>query len=124
MKTHLTPQEWGLLIGQEVMTPDGKAIVDTVSSIYMAAEFGAMGPDFVELYEFGDGFNCKPILRRMESMTEGEAKELDVVYEYMGGYLPRPPEAIRMISAGFDILGWIDQGLAVDRDTLGKEVEK
>ena len=126
MKTHLTPQQWGLLIGQEVIGPMGIGTLISVSDTMIGVKTDADNAPITWGLNFNEDSNCKPILRRMESMTDEEAKALDVVYEcdmihYMGGCLPRLPETIRIISAGFDLLGWIDQGLAVDRDTLRNE---
>ena len=117
MKKQLTPQEWGMLIGQEAITTrrthseKGKSMItiDNDQPIHFSA------------------LECKPIRRRMESMTEEQVHEVGIIsaewlYNHpLGAGTPSPAEVIRIISCGFDVFGWIDQELAVDRDTLGKD---
>lgn len=87
-----------------------------------------------------------PILRRLESMTEEERNELYNEYfgpspagHYVSFRKSKPqyrgrityddflvielhrlhPRAMRyLLSIGIDLFGWIDQGLAINRDTL------
>lgn len=93
-----------------------------------------------------DGFRgqFKPILRRLESLTEAEARELyevqndgwywsdegSAVEHFFGGFDLDEGELLcgskvwlKLLSWGFDLFGLIDSGVAIDAATLEKTVE-
>lgn len=83
----LTPQIVALYMGQKFKTPDGIGVLCGISQDgIVKVEFGAFGPDFEVSHTLPF---VKPILRRTESLTEIEAREL---YEIRLGQVfePRP----------------------------------
>lgn len=84
----------------------------------------------------------KPILRRLDSITEEEARELyklrypleswegesalnDWWLEFYEFYIPErlnclgcPSAWLYLLSIGIDLFGWIDAGLAIDKATI------
>lgn len=69
----------------------------------------------------------KPILRRFESMTESESKKYkslcwEQTYEYSSSDFNETIESVLwLVKNNFDVMGWIDAGLAVDAATLKGE---
>jgi len=138
----MTPQVLALYIGHRCQTSGGEGIIYSVNNDgIVQVEFGAMGPDFLLSHHIG---HVKPILRRLESLTEGEARELygvlhpsgwqwqikeefrtSVIEDYwhlsdsgvqslMMRHTGHPPIWLKLLSLGFDLFGLIDAGLAID----------
>lgn len=133
----LTAQTAALYLGQKFQTPDGVgALVGVYSDGIVKIEFGAFGPDFVVSHTLPF---VKPILRRIESLTEAEARELyevqnegwywveegSAVEHFFGGFDLDEGELLcgskvwlKLLSWGFDLLGLIDAGVAIDAATI------
>jgi len=136
MKTKLTAQDWGLMIGQQVICEDIMFVLDSVHCQYGDLELGD-GSD-----NRFDAVFCKPILRELDQMTDGEKKEygkkflanytdlLCISYDddglmqedclfddsYPGNFPIREPEKFDWLTQkGFDVRGWVDAGLAVKK---------
>ncbi len=132
-----------LYLGCDCQTPDGIGkLIGRVATSFDIATIrfddwkklkpisGANRKDFGKSnnYEIAD---IKPILRRLDSMTEDEEKAL---YKAAGNpeyawqkrrikqCLPGRPEGWRhLLSKGFDLFGLIEEGLAIDAATLNHE---
>ena len=137
----LTVRDWGKLIGKKVVKcfgTDNQEIftllaVGYLDSYYLQHGDVDIGYPSNEIPDF-----CKPILRRIEDMTEEEKGEFEKEFINgklltIGNFSYEEGNPITMIKhfyhfeiahydwldeRGFDIRGWIDQGLAID----GKEV--
>ncbi len=142
-----TPQICALYLGQKCRTPDGIGVLCGISQDgIVKVEFGAFGPDFEVSHTTPF---VKPILRRLESLTESEARELykacfgkdedevdddDFLFfwnaparyeiyrkERVFGY---PNGWLKLFSWGFDLFGLIDSGAAIDAATLEKTLDQ
>lgn len=119
MKT-LTAKEFALYLGCEFKYANN-------DNIYKMA--GVQSQSVInELGHFHDCDEVKPILRKLESMTEEEKKKHhDYAKVKSNGMKFRfaNESAFRMtwlLSKHFDLFGWIESGLAIDRETLTKEI--
>jgi len=147
MENKLTPQIAALYLGQKCQSPEGEGIILGVDNVgNVEVEFGIMGPDFSQIYEVGE---ILPILRRLDSLTENEARELyQVCYpsdteldaeSFLGDWwnkydewyvktkyfiFGKPAAWLKLLSWGFDLFGLIDSGLAIDAATLKTETVK
>ena len=144
MENKLTPQIAALYLGQKCQSPEGEGIILGVDNVgNVEVEFGIMGPDFSQIYEVGE---ILPILRRLDSLTENEARELyKVCYpsdteldaeSFLGDWwnkydewyvktkyfiFGKPAAWLKLLSWGFDLFGLIDSGLAIDAETIKAE---
>ena len=86
--------------------------------------FNNIAPDY-----YFDEPECgfMPILRRLSSMTEEEAKDLtdhgieqlhDAIHLKTHTLSFTPEDLLYLLSEGFDIFGLIDANLAIDKDTI------
>lgn len=144
----ITPQIVSLYLGQKCRTPDGIGVLCGISQDgIVKVEFGAFGPDFKVSHTLPF---VKPILRRTESLTEMEARELyeirhgKATHKWDDEYRARwefwkaddewvlseqmlctgvPAVWLKLLSWGFDLFGLIDSGAAIDAETMGKNDE-
>lgn len=142
----LTAQIVALYLGQKCRTPDGIGVLCGISQDgIVKVEFGAFGPDFEVSHTLPF---VKPILRRLESLTEAEARELYKVYISDQDYLFSDKDLfinwwndttllqgfapfvlgfsgiyLKLLSWGFDLFNLIDSGAAIDAATLEKNDE-
>lgn len=73
----------------------------------------------------------KPILRPLSDITRDEIKELTqataevihriVLVNSLETVRPLPQEYTYLLSQGFDLFNWIEQGLAIDKTAIGME---
>lgn len=129
----LTPQQLALYLGQMAKTPAGIVCISSVSDLGFATD--------VDRVRFPI-YNWFPILRRLDSITEDEARALytcrypleswegesalnDWWLESDEFYIPErlnclgcPSAWLYLLSLGIDLFGWIDAGLAIDKATL------
>lgn len=75
----------------------------------------------------------KPILRPLSDMTGAEAKELaecsrSPYYRFEVGLMNKillyPQPVVYLLSKHFDLFGWIESGLAIDKSTLISPISK
>ena len=82
----------------------------------------------------------KPVLRRLDSLTESEARELtgkknDALKiwngwqtgpraDYDQEQIGEPSAWLKLLSWGFDLFGLIDSGLAIDAETIKEETKQ
>ena len=133
-----TPQIAALYLGQKCQSPEGEGIILGVDNVgNVEVEFGIMGPDFSQIYEVGE---ILPILRRLDSLTESEARELtgkknDALKiwngwqtgpraDYDQEQIGEPSAWLKLLSWGFDLFGLIDSGLAIDAETIKEETKQ
>ena len=139
-KTYLTPRELGLFVGQrcKYYHPDG--VLDATISAFEPG-FGTMVAVEEDSY-LAEAKNVKPILRSLASITEDEASKFLAIKgntsfiptDHKGDILsplsivkagslrtPRltctPEGFLRLIGHGFDVFGWIEKGLAIEKTT-------
>lgn len=122
-KTELTAAD--LRVGQRVVYTSketGERFVTPVLKIRAHGLLSLEWPLMAELSEI------KPILRRLESMSESEEgvynnlRDAETVIDSDGDckkyYFETIESALWLIDNNFDVLGYIDAGLAVDAATL------
>lgn len=134
MSNQLTAQQWGMCIGQKAVANDG------VSGIIEGYRCGYV---FLKYTQFNRGrfyktSEIKPILRTDDQMTEKEKAEFSSLFlnkkrlslffigeNYIACYIlvddndEYPCNTLMtdwLTAKGFDIRGWIEQGLAIKQE--------
>ena len=106
--TQLTAEDFALILGRTIMTPHGKATLNKIklSGLQLATVNDQLGVR-ERLYWVGE---CKPICREMDQITAEDVQNRRMI----GG----SPESrvIWALRNGYDILGWIDDGLAIQEE--------
>ena len=107
MDKQLTAQDFALILGRPIMTPDGKRRLKEVKIsghqlVTQDTETNRKGLYYVE--------ECQPIVKMMYQITVEDVQKRRSI----GG----SPEqrVIWALRNGYDILGWIDDGLAITGD--------
>lgn len=112
-KTELTCADLALYIGCECKTPTRNGVIDAVSRDRVRVESNDGGgiilpPDDVW-----------PILRPLYDITEDEESETQHLVNEIGfGYELGAQITVYLLSRQFDLFGWIDAGLAIDKTKL------
>ena len=117
----LTTQELALYLGCECQTPEG--------ILKLGAVYENTSPVFYDAVRDFGMEEIKPILRPLTDMTEEEKKELsDVAFgdtilltgeaEEQTRVWGNPLSIKFLITKHFDLFGWIEKGLAIDRTKL------
>ncbi len=113
-KSELTCADLALCMGCACKTPAGFGVIDAVSRERIRVEVEFQGyvlpPDDVT-----------PILRPLQDMTEEESNEVQFrVDKIKVGFFPKQhAEIVRyLIRLQFDVFGWIDAGLAIDKTKI------
>jgi len=139
MKTKLTPQDWGMLIGQKVEYH--ACNLEQISTL-VAVKESTDGDSILTMYNgdffiVGDHF-CKPILRTIDQMTVEDAEEIvekfdlpksinDDACQYNKEYVlsliedeftneDLPNLYDHLTQKGLDLRGWIELGLAIKQE--------
>lgn len=134
-KKGLSAQELALYFGQQAASVDielGEALAEfriEGDALDMKAQRG-------ENYPESEGIAWKPILRPLSDMTEEEGLEIFELYadkpylasiashesliEWLGGRVGSPAHWRYLLSRGFDLFGWIDAGLAIDKTKVNE----
>lgn len=118
-KTHLTAADLALYLGCDVMTPQG------IGRLYRVEACPVCGVTFdgrVENYfvDF-DLEQVKPILRPLSDITDHERDAVQEMVDAAGivhDAATAGNMTLYLTRAGFDIFGWIDAGLAIDKTKL------
>jgi hypothetical protein len=112
-ETKLTPADLAIYLGAQcevAYTPGGFEYYDN-GGIYLIS--GGL------INEYGKGAAAvKPILRPLSDMTEPEGIEVQYMVDQMGvGYNATHGAQITryLLSRHFDLFGWIEAGLAIDK---------
>ena len=128
----LTIEDWGMLIGKKVKFFGNKNYTFMLKGVDEREKYPLFSDDNKHSKE-----SCKPLMRRPSQLTEDEAKiiverwdgnkVMDIqhtgegyiawidltgrrkIFEYSA-----PQIGIYMIQLGIDIMGWIEQGLAIE----------
>ena len=91
-----------------------------------------IGETFVKLHGLDNHFplsEIKPILRRMDSMSDDEIRRYqdlcwEETFELSSSTFHDTIESVLwLLDNGFDVRGWIDDGLAVDAATIERSSE-
>lgn len=110
-------------IGHPCQTDQGTGIIEGVSDTDSCGGTWAarIGED-QDLYAETDCEWIKPILRRLEDMTEQE-KQQSAIHrgdgDGLNSSLPEAHEFHYLLKQGFDLFGLIDAGVALDAKTVG-----
>lgn len=127
IKEVLSVQDLAMFIGCEMITPVGKGILEEVSLLTR--------PIWIDLYDksvTARAFrleHVKPILRTFDQMTDEEKIEFGKIHDRlwitgipMLGYTVaqdlqcHPKKIVWLTRQGFDVFGWIDQDLAIEKE--------
>lgn len=141
-KRTLTPQTLAFYLGGKVFVPETNKVGILIGIDYHKYLTTILNVQYSEEKDDWDVFNendesitrVKPILRRLEDMTEGDYKDrprggidginwttVEAYLESKGGlYLNdfTAKEILWLLSKGFDLFSLIDSGLAIDAKTL------
>lgn len=112
-KTELTAAD--LRVGQRVVYTSketGERFVTPVLKIRANGLLSLGWPLMAELSEI------KPILRRLESMSDAEKGTYRIKRNDMRANIETIESALWLLDNDFDVRGWIDAGLAIDAATL------
>lgn len=128
MKTTLTAKELSLYLGCECVitdvNPKWHGYINHMNrQVRLSPSILALVEDKINGETLAE---VKPLLRKLESMTKEEEKEIfGVNMKYMRFeksapelYLFTAPEIQTLLSKHFDLFGYIDSGLAIDQASL------
>lgn len=138
-----TPQIAALYLGQKCKTKYGDGFID---GVFSSGKITVQHPQSMSILPADE---IKPVLRRLDSLTESEARELyQVCYpsdaeldaesflgDWWNGYdewyvktkyfiFGKPSAWLKLLSWGFDLFGLIDSGLAIDAETIKEETKQ
>jgi hypothetical protein len=118
----LTMKQWAKMIGQKVLKKQEIAEIEAVCKLN---EPGLNATFSVEIRYLDGTYFCdmirnelKPILRRIEDMTEEEERISREIYVSSNSVRDWNILVDYIDSIGVDQRGWIDAGLAIDVKTL------
>ena len=119
MKDKLTAQDWGRLIGKNIMCDDeihrltGVKVWENKKGFSLLIEC-----ETCFLYN-GQPETCKPILRRLEDMTQRETEKYFMLT--MINTITSIESVDYLDEIGVDQRNWIDAGLAIDAKEINNE---
>lgn len=122
----------GMYIGQQCETPDGVGTVNIVTRGHVWVYFETLSKGKYKPY---DHSQIKLHLRKIESLSEEEAKADDGLYDFWGhvqnGRYPSlnvrkmftPSQFLYLLKLGIDLFGLIESGEAKEKDKMLKPNE-
>ena len=129
-----TPQIAALYLGQKCQTKYGDGFID---GVFSSGKITVQHPQSMSILPADE---IKPVLRRLDSLTESEARELtgkknDALKiwngwqtgpraDYDQEQIGEPSAWLKLLSWGFDLFGLIDSGLAIDAETIKEETKQ